>query len=648
MISLCRLLRAAFPFVVGGALATMGCSSEKTNTSSPPKKTRQSGADARRAKATAQWTVDSLPKTLARPATLEQSADFAWQQFLFLSSLAATPDGQTIPRGTRDPSGRLGQPGDLLVWQTYAHKTELRPNKPLTTAWDSLGMPTYDQAYRVPLVQGTPDARLDLWNNLDEDNEIGSCQLFGQYDSQPGAQRQKSLVLYEAKVNRDEYEYIRNVYGSDQHIGNTVGPNAGPTTCDNTVSDQDHGSLCKAQLRLKNNIANGQYGNTAQCDCPPEQAICLPCETSTTDGTIEVKAAWRKLLPNEPSDQYYTAQAIYYKYEYDSGSNSYQYKYYNDTFALIGLHIIRKLQNYPTFVFTSFEHVGEANAGDKYVIIDNDGAETSLATPATRQTGSNLARDQNHAIPPDIAKMNLFYSFLLQMENSVWANYQLVGVQAEVYDCEIADPPPPMGTPPKTACIRAQDKNVNTCLSMDPNYYMANLFVETDPFLNNFSGPGFGGNTFGMCQNTLFQQKPYNMGGCKGCHGVAQTTVGTDFSFLLDFGNNKPAKTPDTIMPPPAEIDGMRIFSSTGSGMSVPGPAQVCNAEPITQECTDFCRQQCDTMDCIAFNVSTAGCEIFSQDVPMSSLTLQEATGYNAYLSPGTLRPSPSDGGSAL
>lgn len=36
------------------------------------------------------------------------------------------------------------------------------------------------------------------------------------------------------------------------------------------------------------------------------------------------------------------------------------------------------------------------------------------------------------------------------------------------------------------------------------------------------------------------------MGGCKGCHGVAQITLGTDFSFLLDQVG-KPVREPDLL-----------------------------------------------------------------------------------------------------
>jgi hypothetical protein len=89
---------------------------------------------------------------------------------------------------------------------------------------------------------------------------------------------------------------------------------------------------------------------------------------------------------------------------------------------------------------------------------------------------------------------------------------------------------------------------------------MANFMVESDPFLNNFSGPGFGagGNAIfaGGCQNTVYASQLFNNGGCKGCHGVAQTAFGTDFSFLLDFGNNKPSIIPATVhyKPPVSDV----------------------------------------------------------------------------------------------
>ena len=81
-----------------------------------------------------------------------------------------------------------------------------------------------------------------------------------------------------------------------------------------------------------------------------------------------------------------------------------------------------------------------------------------------------------------------------------------------------------------------------------PNHFMANFTIESDAFLGNFFGQGFGTNPFGNGDNIVYNGASYNMGGCKGCHGVAQTAFGTDFSFLLDFGANKPVVEPDTAM----------------------------------------------------------------------------------------------------
>ncbi|WP_224367925.1 hypothetical protein [Hyalangium versicolor] len=666
-----RMIKAAaFPLLMGGTLAVTGCSSlsGKPNPSTPsgearPPPTSEASAqgDAELGAKVVAAAQKNLPTSLPRPVSVRDSATFAWQQFLALNRKAAQPNGFNIRRGTPDPSMALGQSNDLLIWQTYAHKTELRPNGPLTIPWDALGAPTYQKAYAEPLYPGTPNARLDLWNNLDEDSEIGSCQIFGQYSLQPPARAQKSLILFEAKANRDEYEYVRLNY-PDQNVGNK-GAGTNPANCDATA--QDHGSLCRAQLSVKAQIKQPGHsyfpnGGTETCRCPPGQAICLPCGSGTDEGTIEIKAAWRKLLPGENASKYYTSTALYYQNEYDPASKTYKYKYYNDTFALIGLHIIRKLANYPDFVFTSFEHIGEAYADDQYVVTDTDGAEVSAATRAVRQPSSpNTDRTTNHAIPTDIASVNSLMRVQLVQSGSVWQNYQLIGVQAQVTDCALSKSPPPPGTPGTQAglaCIRAQDDNVKQCLDMDPNYYMANLFVETDAFLNNFSGPGFGGNPFGDCKNAVYQGKTYNMGGCKGCHAVAQTAFGTDFSFLLDF-TGKPGVEPDTLKPEAARLVGLKIYPN---GDFISGSAQACVVHPgderagttppysyIKKGCFDFCKQKCETNStgCIAYFVNPDGCVLFSNNSP--ELTLGPEAEYVSFLMPGTLRPPMRNGSKA-
>jgi hypothetical protein len=484
-----------------------------------------------------------LPTYLQRPADAPWAAIFAWEQFLALNRKADLTPGH---RGAPDSSLQLGESCGFqsaeschpLIWQTYAHKVELRPNGPLTTPWSRLGTPNYkNQAYQKSIRQGTDDhqraARWNLWNNLDEDNEIGSCNVNSPYQSQnPNDPRE--LILYQVKVNKDEYEYLRVSYGAHQH--------------------EKGGKLGKAQrqvakyIKWADNPNHAYYqgaptGASATCDCPPDLAICLPCggHGSTIEGAIETKSAWRRLHPKEDASRFYTAPAVYY--EYDEVSQS--YKYNNGTFALIGLHIIRKLVNYPDFVFTTFEHNDLENSNYEYYTID-DGVQNGPLTRAVRQTGESN-RQQNHRVLPAVETYNRHYQQNV-VPSTVWANYRLTGIQTQSIDCQPASVPSP--NPSKTAkkrCIDAQ--NPVQCLAVDPNqnYFMANLVIESDPFLNNFSGPGFGGNPFGNCQNTVYNSKTYNNGGCKGCHGVAQTSFGTDFSFLLDFGQGKPAVEPDTI-----------------------------------------------------------------------------------------------------
>lgn len=489
-----------------------------------------------------------LPTHLQRPADASWAAMFAWEQFLALSRKADLTPGH---RGSPDSSLQLGESCGRqsaaschpLVWQTYAHKVELRPNGPLTTPWSQLGIPNYqNRAYQMPIHRGTGDnqgaASWSLWNNLDEDNEIGSCNVNSPFQS-TNPHDPRELVLYQVKVNKDEYEYLRVNYGATQH--------------------KKGSRLDKAQRQVAsyiNSSANPKHtyyqgaptGASATCDCPPDQAICLPCggygptSAAYPEGAIETKSAWRRLHPGEDASRFYTAPAVYY--EYDAATQSYRYN--NGTFALIGLHIIRKLVNYPDFVFTTFEHNDLESSNYEYYTIDDHGAQNGPLTRAIRQTGESNSQ-QNHRVLPAVEAYNRHYQQSV-VPSTVWANYRLTGIQTQSINCQPASVPSP--SPQETVGQRCTDaQNPVACLAVDPNqnYFMANLVIESDPFLNNFSGPGFGGNPFKNCRNTVYNSKTYNNGGCKGCHGVAQTSFGTDFSFLLDFGQGKPAVEPDTI-----------------------------------------------------------------------------------------------------
>jgi hypothetical protein len=104
--------------------------------------------------------------------------------------------------------------------------------------------------------------------------------------------------------------------------------------------------------------------------------------------------------------------------------------------------------------------------------------------------------------------------------NTVWQYYKLIGVQAT----------PVTGPPPASAT--ADDLSY---------YYMANIMVETNQPLQNFTGsvqaslqtpPGKRNNVYvnGAAGS------PFQMGGCQGCHGFQGQLLGGDMSVLVANG----------------------------------------------------------------------------------------------------------------
>ena len=485
------------------------------------------------------------PDLPSRSASLEDVAKFAWQEFLALNWKASVDPNHapspTNPRGTPDGTWNYSMPTPVypnpVVWQTYAQTTELRPNGPLTTPWNNLTYPKY--SYQVPILVGSGSNT--LWNNLDEDSEIGSCDIYAHYANQAAP---KNLVLFQVKVNKDEYEYVRTAYGATQNLP-VVLPGAKVPACPSNAL------LCNVQTAVAKNIVNPPYayypGAPSTCNCPPGKAICLPCGqlgASPVTGAIEVKTAWRKLTPQDNPAHFFTATAIYY----DMNANG-KLAYYNDTFGLVGMHIIHKTTNFPDFVFATFEQVDVEGSGSDYVLLTNAGAQTGPFVPIVRQTGQTN-RTQMHPVPPllDQVTAKVRAQIVGLNKSTIWQYYRLTGVQGASTDCPVTLP---AGVKPNTQnCINYQNATQCTAATLNPNYYMANFMVESDPLLNNFSGPGFANAAIfkgSTCQNTVYANKIYDNGGCKGCHGAAQTNIGTDFSFLLDFGNNKPSITPATI-----------------------------------------------------------------------------------------------------
>lgn len=470
-------------------------------------------------------TVDGpgVPGEIGTGISHTDLANFAWRSFIAVSNYAAAPLPKS--RGISNPSTSFadsGQSGltDPLLWQTLAHRTELFPKggaKP--ASWGTTPQYTYNENVEIP-----SNVDYTLYNNLDEGTQIGQNTLFfprnppnpakdgSNYD--PDADIQ---VLFEAKVNETEYNYVLN--------GKVTSP------------------------------------------------VVLP------NGSLEVKAAWRKLTPDMDASRYHTAKIINYTgTDKDPVAN-------NDVYALIALHIIHKTPNYPTFIFATFEQIDAMKTPDgkdtglyfvtNYKQVAYEGADNPPTATFYNGDKTTIVKlpvgDVNKpfydvpsgsegipvgqagpvkvvqpaTVTTDVTAVNNHVAQLMNgspaFKNSVWKYYRLKGVQ---------------GMPTDT--------------STNLDFYLANIVVESSrpgiqlfqgniakakpsndyTFTNTRGGQGAINVSFPSLSNPLHE---YVMGGCMGCHGVAQQNK-TDFSFLFLEANGMGFSNPDTLGLPATEV----------------------------------------------------------------------------------------------
>jgi hypothetical protein len=263
-------------------------------------------------------------------------------------------------------------------------------------------------------------------------------------------------------------------------------------------------------------------------------------------GSVQVKSAWKMLSSADPT--YHTTDAVYFQTT-AGGTPCYSV----GTFGLIALHIIQRAHMGSsadanaspvggTFIFATWEHNSIANGnGYSYVsFLSAGGADQDNPTPyPTVSNAIPVQRQQPYPLQSTQGVTQAVYQQL--PANSVWANYRLIGTQfyAAV-----------------TSATSAQ---------YNQPYYLANLVVETNNGLQNFQGlppnitpvsqySGFTatGNAYNPnVPNVSFNGSANNMGGCMGCHGVAQL-LGSNFSFvLLDGQRGAGIDTAEKVSIPP-------------------------------------------------------------------------------------------------
>ncbi len=293
--------------------------------------------------------------------------------------------------------------------------------------------------------------------------------------------------------------------------------------------------------------------------------VMTPCPA----GSLHLKAAWMLLdAAAAASGEYHTADGYYFSTQpKDPNDSESEVETCTKTgnFGLVGLHIIQRThtnvgnEQSPvggTFVFATWEHVNNDSAGFTYANflgqpIPPVGPPVEAWFPALSDP---LEVKRQYTVLPVTEAVNdaVHEAIAEQRSDSVWLNYRLIGTQFVAVDSATESNPrapiPANSTP----------QPMPDPMRIGQPQYLANLVIETNRGLQKFQGqpPGvtysvYDASSVGQNQtpiapndgiayarndnNTYAYGSPHNMGGCMGCHGVAQLT-GYTFSFVLRDG----------------------------------------------------------------------------------------------------------------
>lgn len=353
-------------------------------------------------------------------------------------------------------------------------------------------------------------------------------------------------LYFEVKVNYDFWKYIlQQGYQLDtpaQHAANSPLREEHPKLPFRTSSSKGPGRSTNAVYAYDAAKVASSYRDLADPNVLPGI------------GSVQLKAAWLKLTKEEVrSESYHVTPGVFYRtIDPDKPGGLKNTCYESATFGLLALHIIQRVHSRPferrspgdfaaggTFVFATWEHVGlgEFERPSDYFYANYLTADNSVVTdyeltpfPNFSQAGAiNVVRMHDYPLPTTKAVNDAVHAKLPR--GSIWRKYRLIGTQFLPVNHE------------------------KEALKYNQPYYLANLVVETNKGLQNFRGlppkvtvtpyytskVSIQGTTtkFAPDQpNVIFNRElkdPINMGGCMGCHGVAQLK-GFNFSFVFADG----------------------------------------------------------------------------------------------------------------
>ena len=533
---------------------------------------------------------------------------FAWNTFIAANWPAIDPAANNEQRGIPDLGKRFVDAGsdELLTWETYKEKREVFYPPPSTQSpgvWNQA--PRYGPSGKtagnetIPMCSNAAGSSSqprriflqggkipETFASLDETAEVPSQALETEAELCAGVQnpqcngtnpapccRVKNMpvmprvwkgrpeelqpVIYEVKVNYDFFQYVtKNQFYLDQTAANAAA--AGNIALPYRTS----ASSSPTQQKEPPSVYDYRAPDAMESYRPVSATSNL---TPYPSGAIHLKAAWI-LLKDEDKSKYHTTEAAYFTKNPKKGGEPCMA---TGTFGLVGLHIIQRIHRSRekqaftqggTFVFATFEHVDNADGGFTYSNAYHRPPKASSSTPPTGFYPSGDATLPVRRLFPILSgtqdvNRKVHQAIRAANPKSVWLNYELIGVQFQ----PVHVPVPGQLT-----------ANLNDPTNIGQPLFLANSVIETNFGLQYFQGlpPGevpiekFAQNGIGpnpnkkafdrTLENVSYNGTGFNMGGCMGCHGVAQLR-GYSFSFVLFLGQRGASVETPAVPIPPAQ-----------------------------------------------------------------------------------------------
>jgi hypothetical protein len=310
---------------------------------------------------------------------------FSWQSFIALN-WPVDPNRRGEPLSPDDPSVFKNLPaGSITVWGSYKEAFEL--------FGQGDRQPTPWDSYEIPIPPcDQPPGRTKLLVMVNKGGTLldGVDQAF----SFPLIDQFRNYAWTEVRFDRAYYDFVRD-----------------------------------GQLYLARNLA-------------ARQPISMPASRPpTTLGAIMIKATWRQMTDQDDKSRYYTVNALLYSPDTKSCVPQ--------LMGLVGFHIVQKLDQFPEWIWSSFEQVDNVQkgpgAGPTTPISFNNGTPNPPTTggwvnrpakksppllPPAQRTPAQVTRFNPIPVTPagfSTSDLNRIYQAFLG--DTVWRNYQLVTTQ---------------------------------------------------------------------------------------------------------------------------------------------------------------------------------------------------------------------------